>query len=292
MNLNHYQVFLEVADKGNFSRAAQELFLSQPAVSQMMAQLEEELECRLFVRHARGVSLTVEGQEFYHHIRQGMQILEQANRRIQEMKVLEWGVIRLGVSDTISRYILPKQLKKFSRQHPGIRISIRNGTSAELEKMLLNEEVDLVVGFRPNHLKSVVFCPLMTIHEVFVTSVEYAEELPEVLTAQNIDRAKIMMLDSKSQTRRQIDAHLLLQNIILKPEIELANYELLAEFAKEGLGVAILAREFIEGLSVLKSDIDLPMREVGFYYPDRIPLSHAAKAFAETLQNMKKQKQQ
>lgn len=283
MNLNHYQVFMTVAEKGNFSRAGKELFLSQPAVSQMMSQLEEELDCRLFVRQSRGVSLTVEGQEFYDHVKQGMQALEQANRRVYEMKALKWGVIRIGASDTISRYILPRQLKSFSRQHPRLHIHIRNGTSNELERMLADEEIDLVVGFKPGRLDDVVFYPLMTVHEVFVTSKEYAAQLPDLLTAANIDQAKIMMLDRKSQTRKQIDAHLLLQNISLKPEIELANYELLAEFAKEGLGIAILAQEFIEDLCVLKSDIDLPMREVGFYHARKVPLSHAAAAFVETL---------
>ncbi len=283
MNLNHYQVFVTVAEKGNFSKAGQELFLSQPAVSQMMSQLEQELGCRLFVRQSRGVVLTVEGQEFYHQVKTGVQALEQANQRMQEMKLLEWGVLRLGVSDTISRYVLPKRLKKFSNRYPRLRISIRNGTSGELEHMLLSGEVDLVFGFMPQHLEEVEFCTLMTLHEVFVTSREYARELPELLTAQNIHQIKIMMLDRKSQTRKQIDAHLLLQNISLNPEVELANYELLAEFAKEGLGVAILARELIEDLHVLRSNIDLPTRDVGFYYQRKIPLSHAAKAFVETM---------
>lgn len=283
MNLNHYQVFMKVAEKGNFSKAAQELFLSQPAISQMMNQLEKELDCKLFTRQSKGVSLTVEGNEFYHHVKAGMQSLEQANLRIAEMKALKWGALRLGVSDTVSRYLLPERLKIFSMHYPKLHICIRNGTSSELEKMLLNEEIDLVVGFQPKQCEDIVFNALMTLHEEFVTSKEYAQRLPKLLTAQNITEAKIMMLDAKSQTRKQIDAHLLLQNITLKPEVELANYELLAEFAKQGLGVAILARELIEDLYVIPSSIDLPTREVGFYYHKRIPLSYAAQAFVSEL---------
>ena len=287
MNLNHYQVFVAVADKGNFSKAAQELFLSQPAVSQMMASLEAELGSKLFVRQSHGVTLTVEGREFYQIAQKGILILEQASERIREMKELEWGILRLGVSDTISRYILPKHLKTFSDKYKGIRISIRNGTSSELEDMLLNGEVDIVVGFEPRRKENIDFFSLMTVHEVFVTSKEYASKLPKPLTAENINQVKIMMLDRKSQTRKHIDAHLLLQNIVLRPVVALANYELLAEFAKEGLGIAILAREFIDGLFVLDSDIDLPTREVGFYYQRKLPLSYAARAFVEMITDIK-----
>lgn len=123
-----------------------------------------------------------------------------------------------------------------------------------------------MVGFRPNRMEDMEFFHLMTLHEVFVVSKEYRRKLPKLLTAENIHLAKMMMLDEKSQTRKQIDAHLLLQGIELHPQVELANYELLPDLSKEGLGVAILARELVEDLEVLPSDIDRHTREVGVYY--------------------------
>lgn len=283
MNLNHYAVFLEVADKGNFSKAGKELFLSQPAVSQMMSQLEEDVNCKLFIRQSRGVILTREGQEFYKLVKLGMLKLEEANERMKEMKQLDWGALRLGASDTISRYILPKHLKEFTNKYPKIRVSIRNGTSKELENMLDNGEIDTVIGFKPNNKIDYKFYKLMTLHEVFVASMEYSKTIPNVLTRNNIDDIKIMLLDEKSQTRKEINAHLLMQNITLNPEVELANYELLAEFAKQGLGVAILSKELIKGLKVIKSEIDLPTRDVGLYHLNKIPLSYAAENFVNSL---------
>lgn len=283
MNMNLYPLFVAVAEKGNFSRAAEELFLSQPAVSQMIGQLEQELDCKLFTRQSRGVSLTTEGQEFYHLVKKGLQQLDKANLRIKEMKSLEWGKLRLGASDTISRYILPKHLKEFTNRNPEIRITIQNGTSLELETMLLNGEIDLVIGFEPKHSGEIVFKTLMTLHEVFVTSEEYLRKIPQPLTSENINQVKIMLLDEKSQTRKEINKLLLLQNIMLKPEVELANYELLAEFAKQGLGIAILSKELVEGLHVIDSTIDLPTRNVGYYYKKKTDLSLVAKAFISTL---------
>lgn len=285
MNMNLYQIFVAVAEKGNFSKAAEELFLSQPAVSQMIAQLEQELDCKLFIRQSRGVSLTTEGQEFYHLVKTGIQQLEKANLRIKEMKSLEWGNLRLGASDTISRYILPRHLKEFSQINPELRISIKNGTSMELENMLLNGEIDLVIGFEPKHPDEIEFKTLMTLHEVFVTSEEYLKKVPQPLTSENIDEVKIMLLDEKSQTRKEINKMLILQNIIIKPEVELANYELLAEFAKQGLGIAILSKELVEGLHVIDSNIELPTRDVGYYYKKKTDLSLAAQAFIKTLKH-------
>lgn len=283
MNLNHYKVFVKVAERGNFSKAGQDLFLSQPAVSQMMNQLEEDLGCNLFVRQNRGVTLTKEGEEFYNNVKPGIQGMEQAEIRIKEMKELKWGVLRLGASDTVSRYILPEYIKTYSHRFPRLKINILNGTSHELESMLINGEVEIVVGFRPRRENDIDFHTIMALHEAFVSSREYRNNLPEKLTPGNISKARMMMLDRKSQTRKQIDAQLLAQNIVLNPHIELANYDLLSEFAKEGMGVAVLAKEFIEGLEIIESDIKLPTREVGIYYQREIPLSFAAKSFVDMM---------
>ncbi|EFR31973.1 LysR family transcriptional regulator [Eremococcus coleocola] len=281
MNLNHYQVFVTVAEYGNFSKAAHKLFMSQPAVSQIISQLESELDCHLFVRQNRGVELTQEGRDFYQLVKIGLENLYQARHHMEELKDLNHGTLRIAGSDTISRYILPKRLKNFSKIYPGIRMQIKNGTSGQLQDMLSWGQVDVVLGFEPKNQTMVDFYPLMTLHESFVAAKVYAQVLPEKITAQNISQAKLMMLDRKSQTRQAIDAHLLKRGIRVQPDIELANYELLAEFARQGLGMAILARELVEDLVILETDIKLPQRQVGFYITKNMPLSHAAKAFMD-----------
>ncbi|WP_164470919.1 LysR family transcriptional regulator [Vaginisenegalia massiliensis] len=278
-----YQVFIEVAKRGNFSKAAQELYLTQPAVSQMISSLEQDLGVKLFARQSRGVSLTQEGQVFYQHIIQALDQIDQAEQMMQSMKDLQSGLLRIGVSDTVSRYVLPKSLKRFAERYPHILVQIASGTSQELEVMLQQDQVDLVIGFQPQQLDDYDFHCLLVIHEAVVASAELASQLNPVNDVQELNQVKLMMLDRKSGTRQRIDQALSDQGIDLKPDIELASYELLAAFARESMGLAILSKEFVENLEVISVPFKLPERPMGYYTKKSASLSIASQAFIDEL---------
>ena len=123
-NLEYYRVFYHVAKCGSVTKAAAELSLSQPAVSQSIRQLENVLGMRLFVRSARGLTLTAEGKVLYSYAEAGCGQFEAGERNLLQMKNLECGEITIGASDMTLRFFLLPYLERFHERYPGVRFHI------------------------------------------------------------------------------------------------------------------------------------------------------------------------
>ena len=130
IKLDHYKIFYAVATCGSFTGAAEELFLTQSAVSQAVKSLEGSLGVRLFNRGRRGVELTQEGEMLLKYVTEALSLLDQAGSQLGKIRDLEGGELRIGVGDTIARHLLLPALERFSRMHPGVAIRILNGVSS------------------------------------------------------------------------------------------------------------------------------------------------------------------
>ena len=123
-NLSQYKIFYEVAKAGNISKAAKELYISQPAISKAISKLEDSLQVTLFTRSSRGVQLTPEGELLFKHTQEAFQVLDQGEQELKRIKELNIGQLRIGVSNTLCKYILLPYLKNFIEQYPHIKIMI------------------------------------------------------------------------------------------------------------------------------------------------------------------------
>ena len=112
-NLALYRVFYAVAKNKNITKAAKELFISQPAISKDISKLEANLNCTLFLRTSRGVSLTKEGELLFHHIHSAFSSIEAGEYALKQAQDLKTGQVRIGVSSTLCRYILMPYIKNF-----------------------------------------------------------------------------------------------------------------------------------------------------------------------------------
>lgn len=289
MTTDIYTIFVKVCRTSNFSRAAEELFLSQPAVSQAIAQLESQLGQVLFERLPRGVRLTSEGELFFHKVSQGLQLIRQAEKELSDVKELRAGRLRLGVSPIVARYRLPEILKKYRKEYSGINVRILSGTTKDLSDHLRNGLVDLVIGFKPDILQEIEFQKLLDIQDVFVANKQVSKGITAPLSYEDLSKQPLIMLDQRSETRRKLDDHFRQQGIKLKPEIELADYDLLLAFAKQGLGLASVLKQFQtdETIVEIKLEKPLPVRALGYYYRKGQPLSPSTTAFIQLLQEIK-----
>ena len=132
VKLELYRVFKEVAETGNISLAAKNLYISQSAVSQSIKQLETALQARLFARSPRGVSLTWEGQMLYQYVRSALGLLATGEDKLSQAQQLLLGTLTIGASDTVTSFFLTPYLEAFHRQHPGIRLKIVSGRRAKV----------------------------------------------------------------------------------------------------------------------------------------------------------------
>ncbi len=287
-NLSLYHIFNSVAETGNISRAAEKLFISQPAVSKAIQTLEDNLSTTLFIRGSRGVRLTEEGQLLYEHTRNAFEILSRGEENIRRIHNLGIGRLRIGVSTTLCKYLLLPYLDGFVNENPHIKITIDNHSSLHTLKLLENGALDIGLVARPEGTDNFSFLSLGEIEDIFVATSNYLDNLK--LRENNTDIfscANIMLLDEENVSRKYIDDYFRAHSIEPKHILEISSMDLLIEFAKTSLGVACVIRAFVEAELEAGTLVQVPMktpvnkREVGFSYARNAFLSESMQKFLD-----------
>jgi len=166
--LDLYRIFCEVAKNHSFSKAAKELYMTQPAVSQAIMNLEKELGIRLFTRTSRGVTLTNDGQLLFEHVNTAINLINAGENKLFESRNLTVGEMKVGVGDTISKYYLLPYLEEFHNQFPNINLKIMNRTTLELCSMLKSGETDIAVCNLPVKDPALETIKCIDVHDIFV----------------------------------------------------------------------------------------------------------------------------
>ena len=288
VKLELYRVFKEVAETGNISLAAKNLYISQSAVSQSIKQLETALQARLFARSPRGVSLTWEGQMLYQYVRSALGLLATGEDKLSQAQQLLLGTLTIGASDTVTSFFLTPFLETFHRQHPGIRLKIVSGRSAKVLSMLRSGAVDIAFASSPSEPGLSTWSCFAT-HSVFVAGSGYDCDFDHVYTRQEIADFPLILLERKASSRVFLEQYFLRSGITLTPEIELSSRSLLVSLAKIGLGVAGVTREFVQDaldggeIRQLRTDFAIPARSVDMCTLREVSPTAAASAFMEMI---------
>lgn len=176
-NLNNYRIFYTVASLGNISKAADKLFISQPAISKSISNLEKGLGVTLFSRTSKGVSLTEEGEILYQHIGNAFDSINQAEDEIKKIHDLGIGQLKIGVSTSLCKHILLDYLKDFIDENPHIKVTIRCHSTKNTLNLLSEGKIDLGLICETDIPKGFTYKELTTIHDIFVTSDSYLDNL-------------------------------------------------------------------------------------------------------------------
>lgn len=145
MNIRHLQYFVTLAETGNFTHAARQLHIAQPALSIAIKKLEHEFDVQLFHRNERRITLTSEGQVLWQHALRILQYVADTRLAMSELKGLEKGEVRLGVPSMLGSYYFPEILMAFKNRYPNIKLTMVEAGSHSIRKKLLNGELDLGV---------------------------------------------------------------------------------------------------------------------------------------------------
>ena len=278
------RVFKEVAETGNISAAAKNLYISQSAVSQSIKQLETALQARLFARSPRGVTLTGEGQMLYQYVRSALGLIATGEDKLSPAQQLLLGTLIIGASDTVTSFFLTPYLEAFHRQHPAIRRKIVSGRSAKVLSMLKSGAVDIAFASSPAD-PAVENWPCFATHSVFVAGSDDDCDFDHVYTRQEIADFPLILLERKASSRVFLEQEFLKSGVTLNPEIELSSRSLLVSLARIGLGVAGVTLEFVRkaldagDIRTLKTDFDIPARSVDMCTLREVTPTAAATAF-------------
>ena len=173
VKLELYRVFREVAEAGNISLAAENLYLSQSAVSQSVKQLEQQLGTRLFLRSPRGVTLTEDDRLLFEYVRSAMGLLETGEDKLQQSRTLQAGTLVIGASDTVTSQFLLPHLDTFHRRYPNIHIRIISGRSYKVLGLLRAGRVDIAFASAPGDADDLEHIPCFETHSCFVAAPDY-----------------------------------------------------------------------------------------------------------------------
>ena len=165
-----YYVFYIVAEYGNISKAAKKLFVSQPAVTKSIKNLEENLGIKLFNRNSKGVQLTEEGKVLYEYVKNAYIQIEKGEKIVKQLKNKSKGVVRIGISNTLCKYYFMPFLKGFHEKYPDIKIEITNRVTLETLELLEKGSLDCAIVSKVEGVSSnLKFEELLKIQDIFVS---------------------------------------------------------------------------------------------------------------------------
>lgn len=292
--LSQYKIFYTVAQCGNISKAADRLYISQPAISKSLKTLEETLSVKLFNRNSRGVTLTDEGKILYSHISNAFDEISKGEYYLKQVHDLGLGSIRISVSSTLCKYILLPYLKEFIRDNPHIKINIECRSTTFSIDLLNNGKCDIGLIGKTDSMNNLNFISLGKVNYIFTATQRYLNNLKQrnIESTQDIFRnANIMLLDKDNVSRLHVDNYLAENHLDPGNILEVNNMDLLIDFAKIDIGIACVISDFIKSelesqkLIELNLPVPIPSREIGFAYNKNLITSTAMEKFIEFIQH-------
>ena len=286
-NYEHYKIFCKIAECQSISKAAEKLYVSQPAISLAIKQLEASLNAKLFFRTQRGVNLTSEGRLLYDYVKQGCNIIRAGEEKLKEIDTLEAGEISVGASDMTLRFFLLPFIEKFYKDFPSLKIKISNAPTPETLQHLKEGQIDFGVISEPFDKDSTNFNfkPVKFVQDILAAGEKFSDV--NSLNAKDLPEYPFIMLERGTSTRLYIEKYLKENNAPVIPEIELATSDLIIEFIKRGMGIGFILEDFAANelangtLHRINLTPELKPRQFYIATHAKLPLTSAAKKLLE-----------
>lgn len=291
IDLNLYKIFLIVAETGNISSAAKTLFVSQPAISYSIKELERNLKVKLFIRGPKGVTLTEEGKRLLYYVKTAFNNIYSGEKIINDTVNMEFGEIRIGVPSHIGSAILTDCITEFNKSYPNIKFVIINSSSAEMMKMLGSKELNIVIDSFPiaDNEYSIDTYNLFELSNCLIANKKFEYILNEApISIETLNKIPLILPIENSATRVAFEQQFNYTNSSFKPIIEVYSSELLIDLVKNGIGVGYcpkaLASKLIKNGELIEifTDTQLPTTQVCLVYSSNY-LTHASSEFINIL---------
>jgi len=285
INFNQLRIFYEAAKAQNFSRAAQGLCITQPAVTANIRALEEAFDLKLFKRRGRHVVLTEAGSVLFQHAHRVFDVERQIKRIVSEMHELKRGLLKIGTTKTYARYLMPSLITLFHGAYPNVKIILDEGSSLEMSRALLDLRNELAVVVKVEDTKKVKFLPFRMERVVLFTSVNHPFACREGIRFQELEGQPVIMRESGSGTRALIAQCFASRNMTPNILVETGNLDFIKDMVRRGEAVSFLVQDAVakdheEGrvriVPILDQELYL---EVCIAVLDEKDLSPAARAF-------------
>ena len=285
---NLYKIFLYLYEEKSISKTANKLYVSQPAISYSLKELENQLGYTLFYRNSKGIEPTLEANELYSYISTAFNIFHDAEEHIKNLNSLNIGCIRIGTPSHIGVFYLSKYISEFRKSYPGIRFEIICKSTSDMIEMLETRKLDLIVDTLPiNSKKDVTKVTLSKLQNCFA----YNKNIMKNVSIENVEDLKnypLILPSATSSIRLKLDEYMESHNTKLLPVLESWTTEIMLEMVRQGVGIGYFVKDVIDiqndkdNFEVLSFDHDLPVVDVCCVYIKDF-LTTASNKFIELL---------
>jgi DNA-binding transcriptional LysR family regulator len=241
MLLAELEAFAEVARLASVSRAAEELHVTQPALTARLRSLETDVGAALFVRSRRGMALTDAGRALLPYAQRAIVQVLEGRRALEQLREGKTGELLIGAAPAVSTYLLPRVLRSFQGTHPGVRIGVRTGHTEEVLAMVLRREVDVGVG-RPVRHAEAMLIPVFDDELILVAAADHPFARRVQVRVRELAEERLILFDRASSYYELTSSLVRQAGVVPESVLELDNVEAAKKMVLAGLGVALLPR--------------------------------------------------
>lgn len=291
MNFRKLKIFFETAKCLNMTKVAKSMYISQPSISQAIAELESDLDVKLFDRIGKKLYLTHEGEVYFEYSRRILNLYEEANSTIRSSKEGQKGKIVIGASTTIGVYILPELIKEFNELHKNIEISLIIENTQIIEQLIMENKVDIALV--EGHVMSDELEVLSVGQDelIFIANPSNPIFLKDKITLKDLEYEKFIMREAGSGTREVVENYLINNDCNYNMYMELGNTEAIVRIVETGLGIACVSYKAIgdkikDGLikQIKIDDVEISRDLFLIYHKDKF-ISKNLEIFIEEIKN-------
>lgn len=246
LNLHHLRVFARVAEEGGFTRAAQALRLSQPAVSKAVRELERQTGVPLFERAGRATRLTGPGEALFARARELFAVERSAEEELRALRGLSGGVLRVGASTTVATYLLFPYLARFREANPGVELRVASANTRAIARALLERRLDVALVEGPVRHARIEVVPWREDELVLITPPTHRLAAKRSIELRALSGEPLIVREPGSGTRRVAERALAAHDVSPSVTLQLGSTEAIKQAVAAGLGVAFVSRFAVE----------------------------------------------
>jgi len=292
LNFNQLRVFYHAAKNESFTVAAQELFITQPAVTAQIKALEEYSDLKLFKKKGRNIFLTDQGKTLLEYARKVFSYEIEMENAIADMKTLNLGILRLGTTKAYARYFMPLLIVNFHKNFPKIRIHLDEGSSYDMISSLLEFKNELAVIARVRDHPDITFIPFSQEEMVLIVKPEHPWTKKESISFTEIAQEPIIMKETGSGTRKIVNTIFKKYGIVPDILVETSNTEFIKQLVQRGEGISFLVKAAVsqelkeEKLETVKVVGEKMFLDISVAHLKKQPISPPAREFLVSMSKL------
>ena len=290
IDYNLYKIFLYLFEEKSISKTAAKLYVSQPAISYSLKELESQLGYTLFYRNSKGIEPTNEAKELYSYVSTAFNIFKDAEEHIKNLNDLNIGCIRIGTPSHIGVSYLSSYIAEFRKLYPGIKFEIISKSTKDMVEMLETRKLDFIVDTLPiDSKKKVTKITVAKLKNCFAYNKNSMKNVT-IETEKDLQKYPLVLPSVASSIRFKLDEYMESKNINLTPTVESWTNEMMVELVKKGIGIGYFIKNLIisqndsDNFEIIEFDDNLPDVDICCVYIDDF-LTAASSKFIELLTN-------